>query len=78
MRLAIALLCRAHFGLACWHERRARDLLAEIRLRRMVADSSNLSKEPQFRENAGRVLLASIVGMAIAGIWLWISARASR
>lgn len=44
----------------------------------MVADSSNISKEPQFRDNVGRVLLGSIVGMAIAGLWLWISARAGR
>ncbi|RWO95096.1 hypothetical protein [Mesorhizobium sp.] len=78
MRLLNAMLCRTHFALANWHERRASALLAEIRLRRLVADSSNFSKEPQFRDNAGRVLLGSIVGMAIAGLWLWISASAGR
>ncbi|MER8979284.1 hypothetical protein [Mesorhizobium sp. M0870] len=53
-------------------------MLAEINLRRMVAEdvSSNFLKEQQFREDAGRVLLASIVGMAVAGLWIWIGARA--
>ncbi|MER9691958.1 hypothetical protein NKJ16_08470 [Mesorhizobium sp. M0179] len=78
MRLLIATLCFAHFALASWHDRRGSALLAEIRLRRMAADSSNFSKAPQFRENAGRLLLASIIGVAIAGLWMWISAEAGR
>ena len=39
MRFLIALLCCSHFALAAWHERRAVALLAESRLRRMVADN---------------------------------------
>jgi hypothetical protein len=61
------------------HERRAGALLAEIRLRRMVTNASD--SEPFHNRtvsSAGRVLLASIVGMAIASLWLWIAVRAGR
>lgn len=39
MRLLIATLCFAHLALASWHDRRGSALLAEIRLRRMVANN---------------------------------------
>lgn len=79
MRLETALLCRAHLTLGHWHER-ASTMLAEVWLRRMIADgdSSNIVKAQQLSANAGRVLLASIVGMGIAGLRAWISTRAGQ
>lgn len=57
MRLETALLCRAHLTLGHWHER-ASTMLAEVWLRRMIADgdSSNIVKAQQLSANAGRVL----------------------
>lgn len=78
MRLIRSIHALYHSALASWHyaasERhgtRADAILADIRLRRLAGSARTA-------DAAGRVLLASIVGLFIAGLWFWICARAGR
>ncbi|TPM25683.1 hypothetical protein [Mesorhizobium sp. B2-3-4] len=81
MRLLRALLAVYHSQRALWHHaayarhaNQADALLAEIRIRRLTGASGD---HPQMAP-AGRVLLASLVGLFIAGLWIWISLRAGQ
>ncbi|WP_144223628.1 hypothetical protein [Mesorhizobium amorphae] len=80
MRLLRALRCMAHFRVSHflllaseWHFGRAEAILADIRMRRTL-DGSRVAPS----NHAGRVLLASIVGLAICISWIWFTARAGR
>lgn len=82
MRLFRSLRALAHFKISGWlqtvsdrHFDRGEAIMADIRLRHMVAPES-VPSPAHF--NAGRVLLASIVGLAICCAWIWFAARACR
>lgn len=80
MRLFRALSCIWHYKVSTWlqkasswHLCRAEAIHADIKLRRMCEHRANLPDSA----NASRVLLASIVGLAICCAWVWVTARAS-
>ena len=79
MRLLDAIACCVHLRLAMWHDRKADTLLDRIEDRRRIAAGpltvSQHSDTPRLLA-AEKMLLASIVGLGIFGVWLLIVARA--
>lgn len=80
MSLMRAITCVLHYKVSTWlqkasnwHLCRAEAIHADIRLRRMCNHSPRGSGF-----EAGRVLLASIVGLAVCFAWIWFAARAGR
>lgn len=88
MRLFRALRAIWHYKVSTllqkasnWHLCRAEAIHADIRLRRLGA-GAHTDQEANFplasAHNASRVLLASLVGLAICCAWIWFTARAGR
>ena len=83
MRLLRALRAIWHYKVSTWlqkasnwHLCRAEAIHADIRLRRMTTE--RCCHDGNTFSPASRVLLASLVGLAICCVWIWFTARAGR